>query len=216
MVDGRFTARAVPGTRGTRRQPFDLIQPLTCMATAGVEAEERAPTDERLVSAVLTSRSEAAFRQLYHRHTPRLFRVARRMADTPSDAEDAVQETWLRASLQFRDFRWTSALSTWLVGIALNVLREQKARRGRHIDLSLDEIPLAAPGDRDRIDLEAAVRELAPGARIVFLLHDVEGFTHEEIAAQLGVTAGTSKTQLHRARAALRKRLEDYAHMRIV
>lgn len=167
-------------------------------------------SDRRLVGAVLEFGSDPAFRELYQRHTPRLHRLALRMAPTRDDADDAVQEAWLRAATGLRTFAWQSTLATWLFGITLNVLREQSARAGRGIDVSADEVILATAPVGDTIDLERAVRMLAPGARAVFLLHDVEGFTHEEIAGQLGVTAGTSKTQLHRARRALRVMLSAH------
>ena len=165
-------------------------------------------SDEALVKSVLIGQSEEAFRVLYHRYTPRLFRLTARMTNSPSDAEDVVQETWLRATTQLKGFGWQSSLGTWLSGIAINVTREQLRRAGHSLDVSIDDLPLATPVATESIDLESAVRALAPGARAVFLLHDVEGLTHQEIGERLGCTAGTSKTQLHRARRALRTRLK--------
>ncbi len=170
-------------------------------------------SDKRLAAAVVELGSHLAFRELYERHTPHLYRLALRMSATREDADDALQESWLRAATGLRKFAWQSSLRTWLFGITLNVLREQLARSGRGIDLSLEEVTLVAKPEGEVIDLEAAVSALPPGARAVFLLHDVEGFTHEEIATQLGVTSGTSKRQLHRARRALRQQLKEYQAM---
>jgi RNA polymerase sigma-70 factor (ECF subfamily) len=165
-------------------------------------------SDEVLVKSVLHARSEAAFRELYRRYTPRLYRLASRMTNTTHDAEDIVQDTWLRATMQLSAFTWRSSLGTWLTSIAINVTREQLRRGGHTLDVSIDEVSLASPEKAETIDLERAVRALPPGSRAVFLLHDVEGLTHDEIGVRLGCTAGTSKTQLHRARRALRARLK--------
>jgi RNA polymerase sigma-70 factor (ECF subfamily) len=153
--------------------------------------------------------SEAAFRVLHRRYAPRLFRVAIRMLDTESDAEDALQEMWMRAVPRLAAFSWRSALPTWLTSILINVCRDVLDRRGRWVSVELDEemVPVAARGMGEPVDLERAIAALPPGCRATFLLHDVEGFTHEEIAEQMGCSVGTSKSQLFRARRALRRLL---------
>jgi RNA polymerase sigma-70 factor (ECF subfamily) len=166
-------------------------------------------TDEVLVHLVLESGSEGAFRVLYSRHSPRLFRIACRMLASESDAEDVLQESWLRASLRLGSFQWRSTLGTWLASIVVNVSRDALDRRGRWVDVELEEQLLCVEpvGGADPVDMERAVASLPAGCRAAFVLHDIEGFTHEEIAEQLGYTVGTSKSQVFRARRALRRLL---------
>jgi RNA polymerase sigma factor (sigma-70 family) len=153
------------------------------------------------------ARDERAFRTLYRRYTPRLYRFALRLAaGSPADAEEVVQETWVRAVLGLPTFAWRSALPTWLAGIAVNCVRE----RWRPDAAALTDVPEPAVDDRqllglpDRLDLERAIARLPAGARAVLVLHDLEGYTHGEIAAMLAIEVGTSKSQLARARERLR------------
>ncbi|MEE8523217.1 MAG: RNA polymerase sigma factor [Thermoanaerobaculia bacterium] len=132
----------------------------------------------------------------------------------PLAAEDAGQETWLRVVHALPRFRWRSALTTWLTGIAFNVLRERACVDFRQLVLvPLDDLKVNAaaisPCTGADVDLERAVDALPPGYRAVLLLHDVEGHTHGEIAELLGIAPGTSKSQLSHARRALRARLGD-------
>ncbi len=174
--------------------------------------------DRDLAAAVARSGDEAAFRQLYRRHTPALYRLALRLGggDEPW-AEELVQRSWIRAVEGLGAFGWRSALSTWLGGIAINCARELW-REGRGRDEVLDEVPdrITASGDssagpEDRVDLERAIERLPQGCRRVFVLHDVEGYTHEEIGGLLGIEAGTSKSQLSHARRRLRAALQPPA-----
>jgi RNA polymerase sigma-70 factor (ECF subfamily) len=169
--------------------------------------------DEALVELVVGEGSEPAFRALHRRHAPRVYRVALRMLGAEADAEDAVQELWLRAVPKLGAFAWKSTLSTWLTGIVVNVCRETLERRGRWVMLELDEDVASDIGrpTSEPIDLERAIGTLPAACRAAFILHDVEGFTHEEIAAQMGYTAGTSRTQVFRARRSLRRLLGDAA-----
>lgn len=171
-----------------------------------------AGADRELVAAYLAGRGEAEFRRLYATHAPRLYLwLLRLCGGRETEAEDLMQETWLRAAEKLPQFRWESALSTWLGGIAWNAYREA-SRRSPRLSPAPD-VPWEAPGSppetepASRFDLERALRELPDGYREVLLLHDVEGFTHEEIAERLGIAAGTSKSQLARAREWLRRRL---------
>ncbi|MEX0890768.1 MAG: RNA polymerase sigma factor [Gemmatimonadota bacterium] len=172
----------------------------------------RAASDRRLADAVLQQGDEQAFRELYRRHTPRLHAFTLRLlGGAEADAEDVVQETWLRAAGALADFRWSSKLETWLTGIALNLCREVFRRRNRRPetdwwDGAAPALP-AAPHE-DRVDLERAIAALPDGYRSVLVLHDVEGFTHEQIGARLGIAPGTSKSQLFHARRAVRTALE--------
>jgi RNA polymerase sigma-70 factor (ECF subfamily) len=166
--------------------------------------------DRALAALYLRRRDEAAFLTLYRRHTPALFGFALRLCGgRAEEAEEIVQETWIRAAERLESFRWVSSLRTWLSGIAVNCWREQTRRPRPDQELREREgaadRALGLPGER--IDLARAVGELPGGYRAVLLLHDVEGFTHEEIAKLLGIEPGTSKSQLTRARQAMRRRL---------
>ena len=176
------------------------------MAEAGLSSDDR-----DLVARFLRTRDDSAFRAIYRRHTPMLYRVAWRMAGNADRAAEIVQDTWIRAIENLAAFRWQSSLTTWLVGIAINCAREE-ARRAQASASAADSIrePAArAPAIAERMDLENAIASLAPGFREILLLHDVEGLTHEEIALALGIEAGTSRSQLARARAALRECLQQ-------
>lgn len=168
--------------------------------------------DERALAERALGGDELAFRQLYRRHTPRLFQLVRRLlGGHDADAEDAVQDTWLKATERLGDFRWECAFGTWLCAIGLNVAREQMRRRSRRpeVEWPEDHEPPQAPRLTrvDPMDLEKAIAALPDGYRTVLVLHDVEGYTHEEIGATLGVAAGTSKSQLFWARQAVRETL---------
>ncbi len=166
--------------------------------------------DRGLAEALLERGDEKAFRELYRRHTPRLFQfVLRLLSGAEVDAEDVVQETWLRAAQYLDRFRWESSLSTWLSGIGLNVCRDLwRKRNGRDLEWNGSaEPPVLAPRTDERIDLERAITLLPVGYRTVLILHDLEGFTHDEIGEQLGIAAGTSKSQLSCARRAVRAML---------
>lgn len=183
-----------------------------------------APTDEAELLSRVTEGCEASFRVLYQRHTTVLYRLALRLAGgNAADAEDVVQETWRRAVRGAPSFQHRSPLRSWLVGIAVRVSLEG-ARGRRRQDRDAASSPLsaapAAPGAGRRaghraasqIDLERAVAQLSPGYRAVLVLHDVEGFKHEEIGKLLGISPGTSKSQLSRARQRVRNALgDDYA-----
>jgi len=174
-------------------------------------AAPREEPDRRLAERVLAG-DEAAFRRLYGRHTPRLLQLALRLlAGDEAEAEDVVQDTWIKAVERLDGFRWEAELGTWLHAIAMNVTREALRRRGtrREVEWPEGEEPAAAaaPETIEPVDLEAAIAALPAGYRTVFVLHDVEGHTHEAIAEELGVTPGTTKSQLFRARRAVRARL---------
>jgi RNA polymerase sigma-70 factor (ECF subfamily) len=165
-------------------------------------------SDRGLVERFLAAREEAPFRELYRRHNPVLYRVAWRiLAGSPAAAEDAIQEAWVRAVRGLAGFRWESSLRTWLVGIVVRCSREQRRRRPQPAGPSPAHPP--APIPDDRIALERALAALAPVPRQVLVLHDVEGYTHEEIGALLGMPPGTARSHLHRARRLLVARLRD-------
>jgi len=168
--------------------------------------------DRELVAVFLATRSEEAFRRLYRRHASAVYALLLRLtAGDAAKAEDSLQDAWIRAIAGLERFAWRSSLRTWLRGIAINCWREglRDARRAplRLVDDEDGEPlgPTASP--LDVIALERAVADLPDGYRAVLVLHDVEGLTHEEIADALGIVAGTSKSQLARARAAVRRSL---------
>jgi RNA polymerase sigma-70 factor (ECF subfamily) len=175
------------------------------------------PSDRELVQRVMDDGDERAFRTLYRRHTPALYQFAlRTMGGDAVEAEDVVQETWIRGAERWGGFRWEASLPTWLKAIALNVCRAAFRRRDAGWLESSDVEPAAPAGSPEaRIDLERALALLPPGYRTVLLLHDLEGYRHEEIAGLLGTSAGTSKSQLSRARRALRHLLAPAAHPRL-
>lgn len=175
------------------------------------------PTDQSLILATRAG-DEHSFRVLYRRHTPRLLQlVLRVVGGAADDADDVVQETWIAAVAGLERFRWEASFRTWLTGIAINRCRVLLKKRGRWTELDEETtLMLTAPAVHggERIDLERAIALLPTGYRTVMMLHDVEGFTHEEIGAQLGVATGTSKAQLFHARRALRALLDPDANSR--
>jgi len=162
-------------------------------------------SDGDLARAVVARKDENAFRTLYRRHSPRLHRILlRMMRGSAPAAEDALQETWIRAVAGLPQFRWEASLGSWLVAIAINVSREQ-LRAGRPTVALVEVERFGADTDGSvRIDLEAALAALPEEGRVSVLLHDVEGYTHEEIAVARGSSPGTAKSRLSRARGALR------------
>ena len=163
-------------------------------------------SDSALVAAAISG-GEREFRELFRRHTPHLLQfVTRVLGPARSDAEDVVQDTWLRAYPALVTFRNESSFSTWLCAVGLRAALDSMRRGKRHAADSLfDEDAASEPAaDDDRMDIESAIARLSPGYRMVLLLHDVEGFTHEEIALQLGIAPGTSKAQLFKARRVMR------------
>lgn len=167
--------------------------------------------DRALAAALLEEGDEHAFRELYRRHTPRLYQlVLRLLGGVEAEAEDVVQESWIRAAEGLRQFRWESQFPTWLTGIGLNLCRDRMRRSARRAELIAAEpvVGAAAPARmEERIDLERALGQLPAGYREVLILHDVEGFTHNEIGTRLGIAEGTSKSQLFFARKAMRRLL---------
>ena len=163
--------------------------------------------DAELVLAVRRDGSDAAFSVLYDRHTPRAFQTAWRiLGGNEHEAEDAMQDAWVRAVATLDTWRNGQAFGAWLRAITAHVAIDM-LRHERRLEFETDVDLPVAERDGEQIDLETAIAALAPGYRAVIVLHDIEGFTHEEIAGQLGITAGTSKGQLFKARRAVRARL---------
>lgn len=155
-----------------------------------------------------------AFRALYDEHAGRVFAICLRLAGDRGQAEELTQDVFVRVWERLETFRGESAFSTWLHRLAVNEVlgaRRSAGRRERRVSTveepeRLERAPRSPPSEGS--DLEAAIARLPEGARTVFVLHDVEGFQHEEIGAMTGIAEGTSKAQLHRARRLLRENLE--------
>jgi RNA polymerase sigma-70 factor (ECF subfamily) len=169
--------------------------------------------ERRLIEEVLQG-SPAAERAFYDAHVDRVFALAYRMTGDETVAQDCTQETFIRAFANLHSFRGESRLSTWLhritVSSVLNGMRKMKRHRNREVDLQdvhLDKAGKAtSPGLRHR--LERALATLSEEARTVLMLHDVEGYQHNEIGDMLGIPVGTSKARLSRARQTLRQQLQ--------
>jgi RNA polymerase sigma-70 factor (ECF subfamily) len=173
--------------------------------------------DTDLIARAVDGDAQAQ-RALYDAHVDRVYRLAFRLAGEDELARDFTQETFIRAFDRLSGFRRESAFSTWLYAIAMSVtlngLRRVKRLRTREVALEAAESLGGgrAPVDPDlRERLHRAIDALPEGYRTVFLMHDVEGFTHEEIGQALGIQVGTSKAQLFRARGKLREALRDFA-----
>jgi RNA polymerase sigma-70 factor (ECF subfamily) len=159
----------------------------------------------------MAARGDAqAFARLYEEHKDRIWGLARRMTG-PEHAAELTQDVFVRAWQKLGSFRGEAQFGTWLYRLAVNLILSRRAgfatQRARFLDGDdhLDGLPARASGRELGMDFEAAIERLPGGARAVFVLHDVEGYKHEEIAALLGVTSGTTKAQLHRARMLLRE-----------
>jgi RNA polymerase sigma-70 factor (ECF subfamily) len=173
--------------------------------------------ERELISRVLAG-DPSAERALYDAHVDRVFRLAYRMAGDMDRAQDYTQETFIRAFSRLATFRGDAALSTWLGSIAISVTLNglRKVRRRNEREVGLEDVAPVGRTMREaepdlKVRLAQAIDSLPDGYRAVFVMHDVEGYTHEEIANSLGVHTGTSKAQLFRARARLREALADFA-----
>jgi len=183
----------------------------TTTAVAKQPTDERASVPEDRTDARLAAGGDvAAFERIYRRHVARVHSLARRMLDADL-ADEVTQDVFVRAWEKLGTFRGEAAFGTWLHRVAVNVILARRKRlgiqRARFRADGAERLDrMAARRDRAdlAIDLEAGMASLPAGAREVFVLYDVEGFKHAEIAEMLGVTTGTTKAQLHRARMILR------------
>jgi RNA polymerase sigma-70 factor (ECF subfamily) len=159
-----------------------------------------------------------AFEGLYRQHVGRLYNLAYRMAGGADDADDLVQEIFLQAYRKLGSYKGESSLGTWLYRLGVNLCLDRirsKAGKMAHVTDSIDEEdadPVVAPGSPAashvaRMDIERAVETLPPSYRAAFVLHDIEGYQHDEIARMLDISEGSSKSLLHKARMKLRKAL---------
>ncbi|HMD09299.1 MAG TPA: sigma-70 family RNA polymerase sigma factor [Candidatus Acidoferrum sp.] len=167
----------------------------------------------------------AAFEHLYQLHSRRVYALCLRMVGNPSDAEDLMQEAFLQLFRKIGTFRGESAFSTWLHRMTVNVVLMRLRKKslpaasleettepdeetgGPRKDIGAPDLRLS--GAVDRVNLERSIEKLPPGYRTVFVLHDVQGFEHNEIAGIMGCSVGNSKSQLHKARTRLRELLQE-------
>jgi len=200
------------------RQRDDRMAPskVAVQAAALRSAPPASREDDRALIDRCRQGDPAAFEQLYRAHAGKLFSLTCRMVGHTPDAEDLLQEIFLVAHRKLDSFRGESALGTWLYRLASNLcldhLRSRAARTSQVTD-SLDDEQrwMADAASRNlaertvsRMDLDRAIAELPPGCRAAFVLHDIEGLEHGEVAEVLGIAEGTSKSQVHKARMRLR------------
>lgn len=188
--------------------------------------DARRPQSDRLSEAEAIERAKqgdaSAFEALYNLHKRRVYSLCLRMTANTAAAEDLTQEAFLQLFRKIGTFRGESAFSTWLHRMAVNVVLMQLRKKGLNLvpleetmegdeespkkEPGADDVRLA--GSVDRLQLEHAIAELPPGYRMIFLLHDVQGYEHNEIADMVGCSIGNSKSQLHKARMKLREFLK--------
>jgi RNA polymerase sigma-70 factor (ECF subfamily) len=185
-------------------------------------SSETRPADIDLVNRIRGG-DLTAFEDVYRQHGPRLYNVVLRLVGSPADAEDVLQEVFLLAFRKLASFRGEAALGTWLHRLAVNASLDRLRSRGARESQRTEgfEPGTAGPVDRQppsgevvvsRLDLERAIALLPDGYRAAFVLHDVEGFDHREVGGILGISEGTSKSQVHKARLRLRELLMPVAH----
>ena len=173
--------------------------------------------DERSLAARAAAGDAGAARALYDAHVDRVYRLAFRLVGEDDAARDITQDTFIRAFERLGEFRGEASLATWLHRIAFSVAANalRKSRRRHEREGALEDETTVTPNERRaepdlKQRLAAAIDGLPEGCRAVFVMHDVEGYTHEEIGAALGIQSGTSKAQLFRARAKLRAELAEF------
>lgn len=174
------------------------------------------------LSAALAGDSMSGFEELYRKHYRRVYSICLRMTGNVAEAEDLTQEVFIQLSRKLGSFRGEAAFTTWLHRLTVNQVLMHFRKRSVKSELTTDdgEMPDSVDPETinpesmpiiDRIGIENAIAQLPPGYRTVFVLHDIEGYEHEEIARMLGCSSGTSKSQLHKARLKLRRLLQQRA-----
>jgi len=176
-------------------------------------AESETVEDDASDVAAAAAGDVRAFERVYRRHVARIHSTAIRMLGA-EEADDATQDVFVRAWQRLGQFRGDSAFGTWLFRLGVNVMLSRRevvaTRQRRHVDDAelIDTLSARDVSPELGLDFEAAMQRLPPGMRQIFVLHDIEGYKHDEIAAMLGIAQGTSKSQLHRVRMVLRRYLD--------
>jgi RNA polymerase sigma-70 factor (ECF subfamily) len=198
-----------------RTQPFRRAGCPTDNQSLRLQPPE--PVDDAELIGRILAGDPGAERELYEAHVDRVYRLVYRLVGESDRTEDYTQDTFIRVFDRLHTFQYRSALGTWIIAIALSVTLNglRKIKRIRNREQSWDQPPeIAAAGFEMEPDLRArrtcAIDELPEGYRTVFVMHEIEGYTHEEIGTALGVRPGTSKAQLFRARARLRSMLAEF------
>lgn len=156
------------------------------------------------------------FESIYVEYRARVFSTAYRFMRNHQDAEDVTQDVFIKVHRKMAKFRGDSALSTWIYRITVNTALDLLRRRKRRQAVSIDDVPEPSAGPSNLQGLiESMIPSLPEGYRKVFVLHDIQGLKHSEIGEILGITEGASKSQLHRARAAMRRKLAPYLKNRL-
>jgi RNA polymerase sigma-70 factor (ECF subfamily) len=213
MSDVPTPTPSLPRSRANGSGGEATGKPTTTQAPSAADAE---------MLARAQAGDHQAFAQLYALHKRRIYSLCLRMVGNVAEAEDLTQEAFLQLHRKIATFRGDSAFSTWLHRLAINVVLMQLRKKGLSL-ISLDEAmepnpdegpsrsfgapDLTLTGTIDRLVLEHAIADLPAGYRLIFILHDVEGFEHNEIASMLDCSIGNSKSQLHKARLKLREAL---------
>jgi RNA polymerase sigma-70 factor, ECF subfamily len=182
------------------------------MSPVGEAMEGTAESTEAVQVARCQAGDVEAFETIYRQHAARIYTLACRMTGSPEDGEDLLQEIFLQVYRKLGSYKGDSTLGTWLYRLALNhcldYVRSKRARMNKITETLDAETSFRPLANREtpiaRLDLERAVDRLPDGCREAFVLHDVEGFGHKEIAELLGIAEGTSKSQVFKARAKLR------------
>ncbi len=189
-----------------------------------VEIEKPEASDYELAQSSAAG-DLAAFEELYRRHFRRVYAISLRMTASPEEAEDLAQETFIQLFKKIGSFRGDSAFTTWLHRMTVNQVLMHFRRRKSRPEYTTEEgetpVQIVQGTENqnrmpvvDRIVLENAIAKLPPGYRSVFVLHDVEGYEHNEVAEMLGISEGTSKSQLHKARLKLRNLIRQQAEVK--
>src|SRR5438309_6302191 len=189
--------------------------PLWQSDTRDATKTETAPVSDHALARLAGQGDMTAFEELYQRHNRRVYSICLRMTHNVSQAEDLAQEAFIQLFRKIGSFRGDSAFTTWLHRLTVNQVLMHFRKRGVRLEQTTEEgeVPIQivkgtenpnAMPVVDRIALDKAIAQLPPGYKTVFTLHDIEGHEHEEIARMLGVSVGTSKSQLHKARMKLR------------
>jgi RNA polymerase sigma-70 factor (ECF subfamily) len=215
----------MPPPDPTPGAPLDAARPTDAPAVADFKPAAVANPSEAEALAQAQTGDHQAFAQLYSLHKRRIYSLCLRMVGNVAEAEDLTQEAFLQLHRKIATFRGDSAFSTWLHRLAINVVLMRLRRKGLSL-ISLDEAMEPAPEERpgrsfgapdlnltgsiDRLALERAIANLPAGYRLIFVLHDIEGYEHNEIATMLDCSIGNSKSQLHKARLKLRDALRTY------
>jgi RNA polymerase sigma-70 factor, ECF subfamily len=207
-------------------QSDSAVTPKTKKAVTKAKAETTKVTDFELTQLAATG-DMVAFEEIYQRHHRRVYSICLRMLQNAFEAEDLTQDVFIQLYKKIGSFRGDSAFTTWLHRMTVNQVLMHFRKRNVKYEKTTEEgetpdqiVTGTADPEKmrvvDKIALENAIDQLPDGYKNVFLLHDVEGFEHEEVARILGCSVGTSKSQLHKARLKLRKLLQKKANPRLV